>query len=95
MRPLECPRCYRDFTNISALNEHQRATQTCELRERSATEEITKKQEKQLRKRNNDSSQSEEDKWRDVYKILFPGDAEVPSPCQYPKATTIVGLTGQ
>jgi len=87
MRSLECPRCYRDFASILALNEHQRTIQTCELRERSATEEITKEQEKQLRKRNNDPSQNEEDKWREVYKNLFPGDPEVPSPCQYPVAS--------
>ena len=92
---LECPRCYTNFTTKAALDEHQRARVTCELREQQPGENITKEQEELLRKRSkNDCSQGEEDKWTEVYQILFPGDPEVPSPCQLHPVASPTKLVG-
>lgn len=45
--------------------------------------DLTAQQEKQLKqKRYATRHQSEEEKWREVYRILFPGES-IPSPCEF------------
>jgi len=54
----------------------------CEVRSRNPPADITAKQEKQLKsKRYATRYQTEEEKWREVYRLLFPGEP-VPSPCK-------------
>ena len=74
-----CPRCFEGFDKPEQLKAHQRASDPCELRER-APDAITEEQEKQLRTRAKPNS-SEEMKWEDIYRIIFPGET-VPSPCK-------------
>ncbi|KAF4992883.1 hypothetical protein FDECE_13572 [Fusarium decemcellulare] len=61
--------------------------QVCEIQDTELPEGLTKKQGEALRQRKKPSksgepSRSDEDQWRDVYKILFPQDSEdvIPSP---------------
>jgi len=86
-----CNRCFRCFADAKALKEHQRAKTPCRLRgegEKEGDREegamgvdlITETQEELLRMRAKANSSSEE-KWRDMYKVIFPGE-EVPSPCK-------------
>ncbi|OCK79198.1 hypothetical protein K432DRAFT_355440 [Lepidopterella palustris CBS 459.81] len=84
--PLRCPRCYQPFQNDAALNEHHRARQGCEVREEDPTEGFDKEQENKLKSRKRrQPDRSEEDRWRHVYRILFPDDipSAMPSPCKF------------
>ncbi|KAK3939249.1 hypothetical protein QBC46DRAFT_316115 [Diplogelasinospora grovesii] len=73
-----CHRCGDHFENDDELKRHQRKETPCKLRTVNVPEGITDEQEKQLRARAK-ASCSEEEKWRDMYKIIFP-DTKVPSP---------------
>ena len=83
--PIFCPRCYEHFKDEAMLHDHQRATNPCTRRPEMTIEGFNKLQEKKLRSRKKPhSALSEEDKWKDMYRILFPGDNEtcMPSPCK-------------
>ncbi|KAF5695777.1 hypothetical protein FDENT_83 [Fusarium denticulatum] len=82
---FRCNRCRQDFKSAFNLNEHQRADNICQRQNEDLAEEgINKEQERLLRvrKRNNGKSRqvAEEEKWVDMYKILFPDDSPVPTP---------------
>jgi hypothetical protein len=54
----------------------------CEVRPEEPDEGVTADIEKRLKSRKKTwPGQSEEDRWREVYQILFPND-EIPSPCK-------------
>jgi hypothetical protein len=65
------------------LIDHQRQVSSCELNQSEPAEGLDKEQEKKLKSKKK-SSLSEEEKWREIYKILFPHDDEeaMPSPCE-------------
>jgi hypothetical protein len=66
------------FDGSEALKDHQRAKVPCELKQASV-DTITDEQEKKLHTRAKPNV-PEEEKWREMYQIIFPGE-EVPSPC--------------
>ncbi|KAL1800083.1 hypothetical protein ACET3X_000425 [Alternaria dauci] len=81
--PPQCHRCCTTFTNDIALREHQRDTNGCELREQLPLEGFDKEQEKKIKsKKGSQVHQNEVEKWKAVYRILFPDDdaADMPSP---------------
>ncbi|KAJ4298221.1 hypothetical protein N0V90_006120 [Kalmusia sp. IMI 367209] len=83
--PLFCPRCYTLFKVETLLHDHQRATEPCEIRQRTIIEGFDKSQEKKLRSRKKSHHKiSEEEAWKEMYRILFPDDdpITVPSPCK-------------
>ena len=59
----------------------------CEVQEYVSQEGVIDDgQEKALRARPSrkaESEKSEHDKWVGIYRIIFPDDEEVPSPCEY------------
>jgi hypothetical protein len=65
------------------LTDHQRQVGFCELNQSEPAEGLDKEQEKKLKSKKK-SSLSEEERWREVYKVLFPNDDEetIPSPCE-------------
>jgi hypothetical protein len=73
-----CPRCFEHFDKPESLKSHQRADVPCKVRDRCA-DAVTEEQEKQLRTRAK-SNCSEESKWEEMYRIIFPGQ-KIPSPC--------------
>ncbi|KAH7063272.1 hypothetical protein B0J12DRAFT_642216 [Macrophomina phaseolina] len=76
----KCSRCHVIFDDADALQTHQRSEVVCQLRAPSPAPGFSQEQEKQLRSRKRSSRcQSEEEKWTEVYRILFPKDIEVPS----------------
>ncbi|KAL2024336.1 hypothetical protein VTK56DRAFT_8818 [Thermocarpiscus australiensis] len=79
MRSLKncCLRCFEHFDKPESLKSHQRAEVSCKLKQKSE-DTITEEQEKLLRARSKPHS-SEEEKWKEMYRILFP-DETVPSP---------------
>jgi hypothetical protein len=90
--PVRCQRCFSEFKSEDLLSEHLRSLNLCTVLKTDPSEfeeGFDKKQEEQLRSRKgNRPSQTEEDKWKDVYRILFPNEdvSKMPSPCMlYPK----------
>lgn len=81
--PIHCHRCYTIFTIETDLAVHQRLPQGCEVKVVELLEGYNKEQEKLLRKRKRGLG-SEEDKWKDMFKCLFPDDNEdiIPTPCK-------------
>jgi hypothetical protein len=83
MAPIQCVRCWLFFKDQDKLNIHMLATNICERRDGQLAEGITPSMEKRLRSRKKLSGdQTEEDRWRTMYRMLFPGE-EVPSPCKH------------
>lgn len=65
---------------------HQRSSTPCVLRQNDEEEGINIEQETELRLRKRDvGKKTESDKWREMYKILFPDDGSrnMPSPCKF------------
>ncbi|KAL3298271.1 Nicotinate-nucleotide diphosphorylase [Colletotrichum asianum] len=77
--PIYCPRCSNVFGTESGLHEHLLQTDRCNLEVAQFPEGYTKEQERSLRKK---SKGTDEEKWRFLYKILFPDDPEnmIPTP---------------
>ncbi|KAK0725905.1 hypothetical protein B0H67DRAFT_143264 [Lasiosphaeris hirsuta] len=80
-----CQRCWQPFRDEAGFVDHQRALEPCPLREIEHVEGFDATQERSLRSRKRAKQDlSEPEKWREVYKVLFPHveDDNVPSPCK-------------
>jgi hypothetical protein len=79
---IYCPRCYAMFDADVDLSNHLRSAQ-CQVSAPQPIEGIDRETLKTLRKRS-PALRLEEDKWRDVYHLLFPDVAfdDIPSPCK-------------
>ncbi|KAH7309159.1 hypothetical protein B0I35DRAFT_94893 [Stachybotrys elegans] len=77
----QCSRCLHSFPSPDALSIHQRHGVICEIHDYvEAFDRFNPKQHEQLRQRTKHPlNKTEEDKWIEIYKILFPG-TKVPSP---------------
>jgi hypothetical protein len=80
-QPIFCPICYATFKSDKEQSSHVRLQQ-CERSSPQQIEGIDRETVWILRKRTT-ALRLEEDKWRDVYQVLFPdvSAAEIPSPC--------------
>ncbi|KAF4426635.1 hypothetical protein F53441_14111 [Fusarium austroafricanum] len=78
----ECPRCHKDFMIGSAFDNHLRDVEPCELRDQENLPGASQEAIRLLRSRSNKIKKplTEEEKWCNIYRILFPNDAPVPSP---------------
>lgn len=86
MLPIHCYRCREVFPSDRLLQLHSRSEARCAVRDGATPgaqelEGIDAAQERLLRSRRR-TDKSEEDKWRDVFRICFPADApdSVPTP---------------
>ncbi|KAF2031671.1 hypothetical protein EK21DRAFT_35713, partial [Setomelanomma holmii] len=77
---IYCPRCYTMFDADSDLSNHLRSAY-CQVSTPQPIEGIDRETLKALRKRS-PALRLEEDKWRDVYRLLFPhvSAEDIPSP---------------
>ncbi|KAK8107350.1 uncharacterized protein PG998_009363 [Apiospora kogelbergensis] len=78
-----CPRCGDPFADAKALNAHLRSDDPCRKKDIAAAQGIDEQQEKKLKERKRvGSSVTDEQRWRDIYMILFPGANKnsLPSP---------------
>jgi hypothetical protein len=80
-QPIFCPICYETFNSDKQQSSHVRLRQ-CESSPPQEIEGIDRETVRTLKKRT-PALRLEEDKWRDVYQVLFPdvSDLEIPSPC--------------
>ncbi|KAF5551897.1 hypothetical protein FNAPI_7274 [Fusarium napiforme] len=84
----ECQRCFQPFKTELKLSKHLRASPPCEVQSRNTQEHdgINASQSKALHARARkcdpgaDLKEVEEQRWNDVYKIIFPGGGLVPTP---------------
>ncbi|KAK4119403.1 hypothetical protein N657DRAFT_259737 [Parathielavia appendiculata] len=82
--PVQCPRCWDVFKSDAPLQSHLQQDPPCAIQgNRLLQEGFTKDQEKKLRSRKKShADMTDEDKWFEIYKILFPDDdpSAIPSP---------------
>ncbi|KAM0349754.1 hypothetical protein ACHAPU_003585 [Fusarium lateritium] len=83
----QCRRCFKDFKGEEALSRHSRSAVACKVQTRnSRLEGIDASQEKLLHaraKKSNtgpDQKKIEEERWSEVYRIIFPNEGHMPSP---------------
>ena len=84
MRPLQCNRCWESFQSEKELKVHLRLEEICNLEPEMIADGIDKHTEEQLKsKRRVPGVITEVDKWKQVWRILFPEDPEdkIPDPC--------------
>ncbi|KAF7526997.1 hypothetical protein G7054_g10607 [Neopestalotiopsis clavispora] len=79
---IHCPRCRTIFDDKTTLNLHLQQQTPCDPSGEANIEGFNDDQEGQLRSRKGLSKMTEYDKWRKMYKILFPhvAETEIPSP---------------
>lgn len=78
-----CQRCKRTFSDARELAEHEMLLAGCEVVDTIPPGDISTYQEKQLKSRKHTTRrQTDEEKWRDIYRLLFPNE-EIPSPCKW------------
>ncbi|KAI8304666.1 hypothetical protein K4K61_005981 [Colletotrichum sp. SAR11_59] len=76
-----CPRCRTTFSAEAEVREHLKSQSLCEVLEGVSVEGFDEVQEKQLKsKKRGRVVKSEQDKWREIYRILFPDSSEIPDP---------------
>ncbi|VBB74117.1 Putative protein of unknown function [Podospora comata] len=82
--PIQCPRCWDTFEEDTILQNHLQQDPPCTMQQnRIPHEGFTKDQEKKLRSRKKaQPNMTDEDKWVEIYMILFPDDDpdSVPTP---------------
>ncbi|KXH26898.1 hypothetical protein CSIM01_07046 [Colletotrichum simmondsii] len=77
-----CPRCHRTFKAEAEVASHLKASSLCEVIEgEGLTEGFDAVQERLLRsKRRRAGVKTKVDKWREIFRILFPNHKDVPDP---------------
>ncbi|KAI9698600.1 MAG: hypothetical protein M1820_007399 [Bogoriella megaspora] len=81
--PLQCPRCYAEFTCEDVLDVHLRAPHQCLTKKKELREGVSHEQTRLLRRRKRKRhQQSDVEDWKEIWRILFPEDPEsaIPSP---------------
>lgn len=77
----QCENCFEQFESRLVLDEHRQ--DPCRKKPPSGSYGINSEQERQLRSRKMyQKSLDEEEKWRAIYKIIFPDEENIPSPCR-------------
>lgn len=81
-----CYRCYKDFQDSNQLSLHQRAITACSICEDPLREGIGETQRQKLRARGKSvkpgTIKTEAEKWKDMFRIIFPDDDKIPSSCK-------------
>ncbi|KAJ8067322.1 hypothetical protein OCU04_004675 [Sclerotinia nivalis] len=79
-RIFQCQRCKRLFSNQEEVNDHLKQEVACELSKDVQEDGITNEIVEKLRsKKKTHRSQSEEDRWKEMYRIIFSTDV-MPDP---------------
>ena len=70
------------FNDARELADHEMYLQGCEVTNAPTPGDIDAWKEKQLKsRRHNARRKTDEEKWREIYELLFPNE-EIPSPCE-------------
>lgn len=80
-RIFPCQRCKTLFEDQNAVNTHLMEPKACELKNTTQTDGVTSEIYEKLRsKKKAQRNQTEAERWKDIYKLLFPNEM-IPSPC--------------
>lgn len=77
---IYCDRCYSVFKNEDDLTAHRRDPSPCTVQDPRPMQGLTNEQKKLLKPR--DRNKSEKARWNTIYRICFPNDEFLPSPCK-------------
>jgi hypothetical protein len=89
MAPPLCQRCKATFKNREDLDIHMRELIACEYKATDLPEGITPIQMQTLKSRKRvKRSQSERERWEEIYRILFPEAIELPHPCKQAQSSS-------
>ncbi|KAH7395480.1 hypothetical protein BKA64DRAFT_59994 [Cadophora sp. MPI-SDFR-AT-0126] len=82
LAPIHCPRCWCEFDTLTNLEDHIKAENICKKRDSGHPPKgITAEQERILRSRKKSpAGQSEEERWMEIYQLLFPNEPCPTSP---------------
>ena len=85
-KELVCGRCAEQFKNKGELDAHWRAKDVCEIKNSDPGDYISDAQKEKIRSRPKKDKSTNEQKWTEIYKIIFPDTPEdsIPSPCKPP-----------
>jgi hypothetical protein len=84
--PIHCRRCWEQFEDKKEYDSHITAgrDEICDVISGQPPQGICPETEKLLKSRKKASKEeTEEDRWIAMYRILFPDDLLIPSPCRY------------
>lgn len=82
--PIECSRCWLSLKTEKDLADHVRRETPCEVQPQ-LVEWIPREKIKVLKDRKKAPlGQSKRERWEYVYKVLFPEEPNLPSPCKFP-----------
>jgi hypothetical protein len=85
-----CKRCYSIFKEEKELEVHQRSYLACGIKPQEL-DGLTSSQVELLKPRDRSGS-SEEERWKTIYKICFPDDKNIPSPCKKHRMQCYIGM---
>lgn len=82
MLPIQCPRCHEEFDSDTTVKSHLQADVPCQRRDVEPRDGVDNAKMMMLKDRRRFRGLEEEEKWREVYRILFPTDdhTAMPSP---------------
>jgi hypothetical protein len=78
-------RCFEIFKDEATLGQHAQEDVPCQrstLPPVDTIEGCDKDQEKRLKCRKRKPGETEEDRWAEMYRVLFGNNCEVPTPCK-------------
>ena len=79
-----CPRCKVLFKDQDAVNRHVIQPKSCEVRDIEHADGVTMEIVAKLRsKKKTQQGHTEADRWKHIYRLLFPNEM-IPSPCKFP-----------
>ena len=84
-----CQRCKTLFEDQAAVAFHQREPQPCQLQEIEHADGVTVEIVLKLKSKKKAPNQTEADRWRDIFKLLFPNEI-IPSPCKSAHSPRVV-----
>ncbi|KAK2767999.1 hypothetical protein CKAH01_04567 [Colletotrichum kahawae] len=86
-----CTRCGETFASKADLEPHSRLQEVCNLAEAINIEGFSSAQEDELKsKKRKRDLKTEGDKWRNIFRILFPACTRIPDPCKFPPFLNVV-----
>jgi hypothetical protein len=84
LTPIQCTRCWSTVKTEKELEKHSRAQEVCSVKPR-LVQWVPREKEQILKDRKQVlKGQSEEERWKYIYGILFPEDLSLPSACRDP-----------
>lgn len=92
-QPLRCFRCWLEMKSEESFSEHLQEEVSCKKNPKPQDDRLHRRfvdDELDFKKPPYSKAKTIEEKWRLMYKLLFPDDAEIPSPCKWVHSRFVV-----